>query len=416
MVDKGLIHHIFTPLRNFFKDSRAVGVVLILCTIISLVLANLSSTQLSYTSFWQNEIHLNTGLIHLPGTNLDWVNDMSMTFFFFLVGMEIKRELSVGELASVKKSLLPIIAALGGMVVPALIFILFNSNTPFHHGWGIPMATDIAFSLAVLSLLGKKVPIQLKIFLAALAIIDDLGAVITIAIFYTSKLHLLYLLGASGAFGVVLMFNKLKIKQTHLYLIPGIIMWYCLFNSGIHATISGVVMAFTLPLSKLATLERILFRPVNFVIMPLFALANTAIIFPSDPAAALTSTVSLGVIFGLFIGKPLGIFLFSFMAVKSKVAALPSRTTFRQLIGIGMLGGIGFTMSIFTTSLAFTNEAVQVISKVSIISASLLAGIAGFTYLYRLKPVLQSVPEITEERVPETEEEFQPAYLETAGG
>lgn len=383
-----LRHPIFTPIRDFFNDSRSGGIILITCTIVSIMLSNLGFTQDVYRSIWENQIRLPLSFIHLPVSSREWINDVLMTFFFLFVGMEIKRELTIGELKSVKKSLLPVLAALGGMVCPALLFTLFNSGTPFHKGWGIPMATDIAFSLGVLSLLGKKVPVQLKIFLAALAIIDDLGAVITIAIFYTAKLHFTYLLFGMAALGSVWFMNWLKVKRTVYYVLPGILLWYCLFNSGIHATIAGVLMAFSLPLPKLAKIEHLLHYPVNFIIMPLFALANTAIMLPSDLGHAFTSTISFGILTGLVLGKPLGIFLFSFIASKCGIASLPSKTSYKQLWGIGLLGGIGFTMSIFTTSLAYNQESIQVISKVSIIAASIVASVIGYAYLYLLKPVL----------------------------
>jgi NhaA family Na+:H+ antiporter len=381
---KPLHHKIFTPIREFISDSRAIGIILIICTIVSLLLSNSHFTNSFYLSFWQHPVHFPIKFLNMPDTNLLWVNDVLMTFFFFLVGMEIKRELTIGELASVKKSLLPIIAAVGGMVLPALIFTLFNAKTPFHHGWGIPMATDIAFSLGILSLLGKKVPVQLKIFLTALAIIDDLGAVVTIAVFYSIKLHFFYLLGAALSAAAVILLNRFKVRKVGLYFIPGLILWYCLFNSGVHATIAGVVMAFTMPLSQLAKLEKKLFIPVNFFIMPLFALANTAIIFPSDFSSVYSSTLSSGVLLGLVCGKPLGIFLFSFLATKMGIASLPSNTNYKQLWGIGMIGGIGFTMSIFTSTIAYSSNTLQVVSKVSIITASVIAGFMGFIYLNRL--------------------------------
>lgn len=386
---KKLTSHIFTPLRDFFDDSRAGGILLILCTVASLVLANIPSLQSGYISFWQTPMPVS--LIHIPESPLIWVNDVLMAFFFFFVGMEIKRELTIGELSTVKKSLLPILAALGGMVCPALIFWMFNAGTEFRHGWGIPMATDIAFSLAILSLLGKRVPVQLKIFLAALAIIDDLGAVVTIAIFYSSALSLLYLGGALLCFVAVLGLNKLKPKATILYLIPAILTWYCLFNSGIHATIAGVVMAFAMPLDKLAKVEHLLHKPVNFVIMPLFALANTAILLPSSFSGIYTSSVAYGIMLGLLIGKPIGIFLFSFIASKIGIAEMPGNSSYKQLLGIGMLGGIGFTMSIFTSSLAYNMPELLVISKVAIITGSIASSVIGYIYLSKLRPV--AIPE-----------------------
>lgn len=381
VANKSMHHRIFTPIRNFLSDSRAIGIILIICTIASLIFSNILVTQNAYTGFWLKEVHSPFAFLNLPENNISVINDVLMTFFFFVVGMEIKRELMIGELASVKKSLLPILAALGGMICPALIFFIFNNGSAFQHGWGIPMATDIAFSLAVLSLLGKKVPVQLKIFLAALAIIDDLGAVITIAVFYTAKLNAFYFVIAGVAVIGIILMNVFKVKSPHLYLIPGIILWYSLFNSGVHATIAGVIMAFTMPLNKLAKLEHLLYYPVNFVILPLFALANTAILLPDQFQNVLFSSISYGIIFGLVIGKPVGIFLFSFWGEKMGIASLPSKTGYKQLVGVGMLGGIGFTMSIFTTALAYQANEIQVISKVSIIAASLISGIIGYTFL-----------------------------------
>lgn len=383
MVKKSL-RKAFSVLKGFFCDSRSIGVLLIACTIVSIAFSNISFIKMSYLNLWQFKISTPFQFLNLPETNRMWINDLFMTAFFFLVGMEIKRELIHGELASVKRSLLPILAAVGGMVVPAIIFAIFNSQTPFHHGWGIPMATDIAFSLGVLSLLGKRVPIQLKIFLAALAIIDDLGAVLTIAIFYSAQIKIYFLLGGAAAVGVVLLFNRLKVSKVGLYLIPAAILWYCLFNSGIHATIAGVVMAFTMPLFQLSKLEKKLFYPVNFVIMPLFALANTAIELPSAIAPVYTSTISLGVMLGLILGKPIGIFLFSFFASKSGLASLPSNTNLKELWGVGMMGGIGFTMSIFTSTLSYQVSHLQMIAKVAIITASFVAGVAGYVYLSSL--------------------------------
>lgn len=372
---------IFSPLRDFFADSRAIGIVLISCTALSLVLSNWSATSIAYTKFWENEFHWFTYFLHLPETNLLFVNDVLMTFFFFLVGMEIKRELTIGELASLQKSLLPVFAALGGMVCPAIIFLLTNKGTPLQKGWGIPMATDIAFSLGILSLLGKRVPVQLKIFLTALAIIDDLGAVLTIAIFYSASINFLYLASAASIVFVVICFNKFKVNNLTCYLVLGILLWYCMFNSGVHATLAGVIMSFCMPLNQLAKLEHKLFHPVNFIIMPLFALANTAIVLPSSMGYVFQSTISFGIIAGLVIGKPLGIFSFAYLAAKFKIAAVPANTSWKQILGIGMLGGIGFTMSIFTAALAYSAQDLQIIAKVAIIIASLLSGILGYLML-----------------------------------
>ncbi|HWB24549.1 MAG TPA: Na+/H+ antiporter NhaA [Chitinophagaceae bacterium] len=378
-------YKIFTPIRDFLSSSYATGVILIGCTALSLLLSNISVTQ-GYLNFWHYSIPHTIGSINLPENPLSLVNDVLMTFFFFLVGLEIKRELQVGELASLKRSMLPVIAAFGGMVCPAIIFAIFNVNTPYQHGWGIPMATDIAFSLGVLSLLGKKVPVQLKIFLMALAIIDDLGAVVTIAIFYTKSLNLIYFGIAALAVVTVMLFNKFKVKNPYLYLLPAVVLWYSLFNSGIHPTISGVIMAFSMPLIKLEKIEHMHKIPVNYIIMPLFALANTAIILPSNFNGAFTSTISYGIILGLVIGKPVGIFSFSWAATKLGIAALPSKSTYKQLLGMGILGGIGFTMSIFTSTLSYNSDSLQIISKISIIAASFVSGVVGYMYVARFKP------------------------------
>ncbi len=406
-----LTQKVITPIRDFLKDSRAVGIILIGCLLISLIFSNLSATGPAYLGFWQKQVTLPFKFLHLPDNYLHWINDVFMTFFFFLVGMEIKRELTTGELASWRKSLLPVLAALGGMICPAVIFSFFNGQTHFYHGWGIPMATDIAFSLGILSLLGNKVPVQLKIFLTALAIIDDLGAVITIAAFYNSQLNLLYLLAAGLTLAVIIALNLLKVKRLFFYLIPAVILWYCIFNSGIHATIAGVALAFSIPLCRLPKLEHLLHYPVNFVIMPLFALANTAIVFPTEFSHLFVSTISFGIITGLVLGKPLGIFLFSFIAIKLGVAALPSHTSYKQLLGIGILGGIGFTMSIFTSTLAYNVPALQVISKLSIISGSLISAVIGYAYLYRLKPALQRST-TTEKQEVQREETYEPVFTE----
>ena len=383
---------ILSPIHTFLKDSRAVGIVLIVCTVVSMILAN-SGVQESYVGFWNALFdpaaghHYQHGALHLPNSYLLWINDGMMVLFFFLVGMEIKRELTVGELSSLRQSILPVLAAIGGMLFPALIFALFNKNTPYAHGWGIPMATDIAFSLGILSLLGKRVPVGLKIFLMALAIIDDLGAILTIAIFYTPHLDVKYLLIGGGVFLIPVALNFLKVQRLVFYYIPGIVLWYCLFNSGVHATISGVLLALCIPQDKISALVQSLHDPVNFIVMPVFALANTAIQLPADIMGALQNSISFGVIAGLVLGKPLGIFTLSFIAVKSKLASLPSNAGWLQVIGVGFIAGIGFTMSIFISSLAYLERELQIIAIISVIVASLVAGIAGFIFLRLLKPV-----------------------------
>ncbi|MCF6404707.1 Na+/H+ antiporter NhaA [Chitinophaga filiformis] len=375
-----MIKRLLSPIHEFLKDSRAVGIVLIICTAISLILAN-SPWQASYIASWETIVHIPIPQLHLPHTILHWINDGLMVPFFFLVGMEIKREVTIGELSSIRQSMLPILAALGGMVCPALIFTLFNGGTPFANGWGIPMATDIAFSLGILSLLGDRVPLSLKIFLTALAIIDDLGAILTIAIFYTASIQLGYLLAAGIILILLIVLNVCKVRKLWCYFIPGIILWYCIYNSGIHATIAGVLLAACIPLSKVSRLIHWLHDPVNFVIMPVFALSNTAIVFPPDMLQTFNSSISYGILAGLVLGKPLGIFLFSYIATRLKLVALPEEATWTKLIGIGVIAGIGFTMSIFISTLAYSSAEWQIISKIAIIAASLLAGIIGYCYL-----------------------------------
>lgn len=387
---KRIRHMIFSPLKSFLRDSRAVGIVLVLSTVLSLVLSNNSLTQEGYLNWWAQFTGSPTGW-HLPHNILAWINDGLMAVFFFLVGMEIKRELLIGELATVRKSMLPIIGALGGMVVPAAIFFAFNHDTPYHHGWGIPMATDIAFSLGILSLLGNRVPIQLKVFLTALAIIDDLGAIVVIALFYSTGIHTGYLVAALAILCIPIALNFLKSRRLFFYLLPGLGVWYCLLNSGIHPTIGGVLMAFCIPLSRIPDLEHALYDVVNFLIMPIFALANTAIVFPARMGEILHSPIAYGVLVGLFVGKPVGIALFSFLSVKLKIAALPTGAGWKQMWGVGMIAGIGFTMSIFIATLAYGSVEQQVISKMAVLGASVLAGISGYCFLRWLPEVKRPV-------------------------
>jgi len=335
--------------------------------------------------FWLTEIHLPTTALTIPHTFLHMINDGLMALFFLLVGMEIKRELVNGELSSVKKSLMPILGAVGGMVVPALIYIMWCGGTPYAKGWGVPMATDIAFSLGVLSLLGKRAPMPVKIFLTALAIIDDLGAIVAIALFYTSTINLTNLAIGGGIFAILLVMNRMKVSSLWLYFVLGAGLWYFIFNSGVHATIAGVLLAFTIPVRKIDNLEHALHDPVSFIILPLFALANTAIALPDDFTEVYSSNVHHGIFMGLVIGKPLGIFLMCFLAVKLRVASLPKLMTWNHVVGMGLLAGIGFTMSIFIATLAFNEEQQQVVSKVAIIGASAVSAVLGFLYLYLQK-------------------------------
>lgn len=371
---------LLSPIQEFIQDSRSVGIILMACTLISLVISNTGWGNV-FVDFWEKDLHLSSENIHLPHSIAHWINDGLMAVFFLLVGMEIKRELLTGELSSFKKSVLPVLAAIGGMVFPALLYYGWNTNSGYPQGWGVPMATDIAFSLGILSLLGKRVPLSLKILLTALAIIDDLGAIIAIAVFYTDHIDWIYL-GVGGLILLVLfLMNRFNVKVLLPYFILGLALWYCLLNSGVHATLAGVLLAFTIPVKKINVLEHKLHDPVNFIILPLFALANTAIIFPAEISVALTSTINYGILSGLIIGKPLGIALISYCAVKLKLATLPEDLNWRYIIGMGMLAGIGFTMSIFIAMLAFNEPDAQTTAKLAVLIASFVSGIGGFLFL-----------------------------------
>ncbi|GEO05865.1 Na(+)/H(+) antiporter NhaA [Adhaeribacter aerolatus] len=372
--------------REFLKSGSAGGIILIACLIVSLIIAN-SPLGPGFENLLAREIGYHSDNLELRYSVLLWINDGLMAIFFLLVGLEIKRELVEGELSSLKQAALPVFAAIGGMLAPAAIYALLNNGTPTASGWGIPMATDIAFAIAVLSLLGSRVPLSLKVFLTALAIVDDLGAILVIALFYSSEIHLDYLLYAGGIFALLIIFNLLGFKKLIFYLVPGVFMWYFIHHSGIHATIAGVLTALTLPTtpgaeeSPLEKLEHGLTKPVNFLIMPLFALANTNIRFEADMIDGLTSNLGLGIILGLFLGKPLGITLVSWLSVKLKISSLPSGVRWSQIIGAGILAGIGFTMSIFIALLSFSDPLYQTEAKFSILIASLLAGFIGFIVL-----------------------------------
>lgn len=372
--------------QKFFHSSKTSGILLILCVFLSLIIANTSSAE-GFQNFLDAKI--GTEIFHLNYSLSVWINDGLMAIFFLLVGLEIKRELVEGELSDIKKASLPIFAAIGGMLIPALIFIAFNHSTDYKNGWAIPMATDIAFSLAIISLLGKSVPNSLKIFLSALAIVDDLGAIIVIALFYTDSIDWLSLGVCGGITLLLIILNKLKVTKIIFYLVPGLFLWYFMHHSGIHATIAGVILAFTIPtnvsdteISPLEKLEEQLHIPVSFFIMPIFALANTNITFQAEVLDHFVSPLSLGIIFGLFAGKVLGINLFSFLAITFKLGELPAFSAWKEMIGVGFLAGIGFTMSIFISLLAFPgNIENQDISKISILFASVLSGIVGFIIL-----------------------------------
>ena len=373
---------------HFFQSSSAGGILLLICVALSLLIANTGLAG-GFASLLNLPLGFESGAVHLRYPILLWINDGLMAIFFLLVGLEIKREIVEGELSSLRQASLPVLAAIGGVAVPALIYSLFNADTSTSKGWGIPMATDIAFALGILSLLGNRVPTGLKIFLAALAIVDDLIAILVIAIFYSSDLQFDYLGYAGIVFGVLLVFNRMGIKNFFFYIIPGIIMWYLIHHSGIHATIAGVLTALTLPTneedhdSPLEKLEHALARPVNFIIMPIFAIANTNITFETGMVDGLAGNLGLGILLGLFLGKPVGIFLMSWLSVKMKVSQLPEGTKWPHVLGLGLLGGIGFTMSIFIALLSFTDIAHQTEAKFAILVASVLSGMAGFMLLSR---------------------------------
>lgn len=363
---------------EFFNSEKAGGLILLIATALSLMLAN-THLGSDYAAVWKTEIGGHS-IVH-------WINDGLMAVFFLLIGLELEREIYRGELSGVRNALLPLFAAVGGMLIPAGIYILFNYGSPSLSGAGIPMATDIAFALGILSVLGKRVPSSLKIFLTALAVIDDLGSILVIAIFYTSSLAFTDLFIALGLFCLLLVLNKLRVNNLIPYLLGGLCIWYFLSLSGVHPAITGILLAFAIPFgdgkekSPSYRLQHFLHKPVAFLILPLFALANTCIPLAAEWQHNLFGTMSLGIILGLVAGKPLGILLFSFLSVKAGITSLPQGLTWRNLAGAGMLGGIGFTMSIFIAFLAFSDPALIDSAKISILIASLLSAVAGLSFL-----------------------------------
>lgn len=365
-------------LENLPEGNMLSGLILIFCTVLSLIFANSIYGQ-NYLDFWAFEI-VGKSLLHL-------INDGLMTVFFLVVGLEIKKELQIGELSNFKKAFLPFICALGGMIAPALIYATLNFGTNNISGWGIPTATDIAFSIGILAILGSRIPHGLKVFLTALAIIDDLGAVVVIALFYSQEVSFTYL---SFAIGLTLLLWLLlrfaNFYNTVLWIIAGCGIWYFLHHSGIHSTIAGVLLATVIPVKykRKQPLEKIaewLHKPVNYFVIPLFAIANTAIMINGDVVSAITSFISVGIILGLFIGKPLGIMLFAFVSTKIGLAELPKQVDWKLLLGAAILAGIGFTMSMFVSFLAFQDAYRQDISKIAILIGSLLASVTGLIYL-----------------------------------
>ena len=388
-----MINYISKPFRWFFKLEAASGLVLLFSAIFALIISNSTYADLYFSTLEKylfigfNEIGLKLSILH-------WINDALMAIFFFFVTLEIKREFLQGELSDFKQALLPIIAAIGGMVVPALFYVYINfGNSETINGWAIPSATDIAFSLGVLSLLGRRVPLSLKVFLTALAIIDDLGAILIIAIFYSGDLSLKYLSLMFLAFVTLLIINKFNIKKFLPYLIIGLFLWDFTHNSGIHATIAGVLLAMTIPhrekekdFSLLIKVEHAISPYVAFGIMPLFAFANAGVSLDGLSFGSLLDKVPLGIVLGLFVGKQLGVFVFSYISIKLKIAQMPSNTSWYNFYGVGILTGIGFTMSLFVGNLAFA-ENMQYMDgvKIGVLTGSLLSTLAGY-FLILLTP------------------------------
>ncbi len=375
-----------TVFKNFFKSSNAGGILLFVCVIISLIIANTSAGP-TLQSFLDTSVGFDSDKVHLKYSILLWINDGLMAIFFLLVGLEIKREIVEGELSSPKQASLPILCAIGGAIVPALIFIAFNTGRATAGGWGIPMATDIAFALAVISLLGNRIPASLKVFLAALAIVDDLIAILVIAFFYSSGIETTYLIYAGIGMIILFVMNRMNVQNPYLYLIPGIFIWYFIHHSGIHATIAGVMVAMTIPTndtdieSPLERLEHALVKPVNFIIIPLFAFANTNITIESEMLTGLVAPMGLGISLGLLLGKPLGILIMTFVCSKLGISSLPEGSSFRHIFGVGLLAGIGFTMSIFISILSFSDLLHINEAKLAILLTSLFAGTLGYLAL-----------------------------------
>ena len=388
-----MINYLSKPFRWFFKLEAASGVVLLFAAIIALVISNSDLAEL-YFSTLNEYLFIGINNFGLKLTVLHWINDALMAIFFFFVTLEIKREFLQGELSNIKQALLPIIAAVGGMLVPALFYVFVNlGDSETLNGWAIPSATDIAFSLGVLSLLGKRVPLSLKVFLTALAIIDDLGAIVIIALFYSGDLSIKYLSLMLLAFILLLLINKFNIKKFLPYLIVGLFLWDFTHNSGIHATIAGVLLAMTIPhrkkekdFSLLIKIEHAISPYVAFGIMPLFAFANAGVSLEGLSFASLLDKVPLGIVLGLFLGKQLGVFIFSYASIKLKIAQMPNNTSWYNFYGVGVLTGIGFTMSLFVGNLAFA-ENMQYMDgvKIGVLTGSLLSTLFGY-FLILLTP------------------------------
>ncbi len=388
-----MINYLSKPFRWFFKLEAASGLVLLFAAIIALIISNSNLSEL-YFSTLNKYLFIGINNFGLKLSVIHWINDALMAIFFFFVTLEIKREFLQGELSNIKQALLPIIAAVGGMLVPALFYVFINlGDSETLNGWAIPSATDIAFSLGVLSLLGKRVPLSLKVFLTALAIIDDLGAILIIAIFYSGDLSIKYLSLMLLAFTILIIINKFNIKKFLPYLIVGIFLWDFTHNSGIHATIAGVLLAMTIPhrkkekdFSLLIKVEHAISPYVAFGIMPLFAFANAGVSLEGLTIGSLLNKVPLGIVLGLFVGKQLGVFLFSYVSIKTKIAQMPNNSNWFNFYGVGVLTGIGFTMSLFVGNLAFA-ENMQYMDgvKIGVLTGSLLSTLFGY-FLILLTP------------------------------
>lgn len=378
-----IINTLTKSFSDFFKSEKIAGLILIIATIASLSIAN--ST---FGGDYLKLLHSN-----IMGKDIEfWVNDVLMTIFFLLIGLELEREIYQGELSNIKDTILPLFAAIGGMVIPAFLFLVFNFNSPYSSGFGIPMATDIAFAIGVLSLLGNKVPNSLKVFLIALAIFDDLGAILLIAIAYSNDIIISNILWALLVYIILIILNKSKVHHFLPYLLGGIVMWYFIYNSGIHPTITGVLLAFAIPFDKKKEkscsykFENFLHKPVSFFILPIFALVNTAILINVNAIDLLKQPYTMGVIIGLFVGKPLGILVFSKLGHMFKLYSLPKGIKFKHIFSVGILAGIGFTMSIFITLLAFDSVEIQNDAKIAILVASCLSAIVGLLLLNKVLP------------------------------
>lgn len=391
-----IAHKVIAPFREFFKHQAASGIILLLSAGAAILLAN-SPLVTAYNDILHRYITIGYRKFTLSMSVLHWINDGLMALFFFVIGMEIKRELIVGELKDLKKAILPVAAAIGGMIMPAIIYVVFNYKETTLTGWGIPMATDIAFALGILSLIGsKKAPKGLAVFLTALAIVDDLGAILVIAIFYTNKISWLFLLGALITLITIILVNKYKVNSVSVFAILGIILWICFLKSGIHATIAGVILGMAIPSgrdvrsfkkSMLYKLEHALEPWSAFLIMPIFALANSGVTVQFGSITELIlSPINLGIFLGLFVGKQLGVFITSYLLIKLNISSLPSKVTFKHLYGASLLAAIGFTMSLFIASLSFSESNLLSTAKISIISISTISAISGFLVLKSIKP------------------------------